>query len=143
MSVSGKVAVVGVDESERIGVVHGASTMQLHAEAARNALRDAGLSAGDVDGPSPRRADPRSASRDHAHQPRRDQREQLVLSYAPMLRFRQPSLFAANSVQILGRACLPKLAEGVKVRSAMTTDALPVRLLLATLAGWVIAINNM
>jgi acetyl-CoA acetyltransferase len=50
MSVSGKVAIVGVDESDRIGVVPGASTMQLHAEAARNALRDAGLGPADVDG---------------------------------------------------------------------------------------------
>jgi acetyl-CoA acetyltransferase len=50
MSVSGKVAIVGVDESDGIGVVPGASTMQLHAEAARNALRDAGLRPGDVDG---------------------------------------------------------------------------------------------
>jgi acetyl-CoA acetyltransferase len=47
---SGKVAIVGVDESDAIGVVPSKSTMQLHAESARNALRDAGLSVNDVDG---------------------------------------------------------------------------------------------
>ncbi len=47
---SGKVAIVGVDESDRIGVVPDKSALQLHAEAARNALRDAGLSVKDVDG---------------------------------------------------------------------------------------------
>ena len=48
--ISGKVAIVGVDESDQIGVVPDKSALQLHAEAARNALRDAGLSARDVDG---------------------------------------------------------------------------------------------
>ncbi|MCC6179543.1 MAG: thiolase [Chloroflexi bacterium] len=47
---SGKVAIVGVDESDRIGVVPDRSTISLHAEAARNALRDAGLTLADVDG---------------------------------------------------------------------------------------------
>jgi acetyl-CoA acetyltransferase len=47
---SGTAAIVGVDESDRIGVVPDKSTMQLHAEAARNALRDAGLDVKDVDG---------------------------------------------------------------------------------------------
>jgi acetyl-CoA acetyltransferase len=50
MKLSGRVAIVGVDESDQIGVVPEKSTMQLHAEAARNALRDAGLQARDVDG---------------------------------------------------------------------------------------------
>lgn len=50
VSLSGKVAIVGVDESDQIGVVPGKSTLQLHAEAARNALRDAGLGVRDVDG---------------------------------------------------------------------------------------------
>lgn len=50
MSLSGRVAIVGVDESDRIGVVPDRSTLQLQAEAARNALRDAGLSIRDVDG---------------------------------------------------------------------------------------------
>ena len=47
---SGKVAIVGVDESDRIGVVPDKSILQLHAEGARNALRDAGLTLKDVDG---------------------------------------------------------------------------------------------
>jgi acetyl-CoA acetyltransferase len=47
---SGTVAIVGVDESDAIGVVSNKSAMQLQAEAARNALRDAGLSLRDVDG---------------------------------------------------------------------------------------------
>jgi len=49
-SLSGKVAIVGVDESDQIGVVPDKSALQLHAEAARNALRDAGLTLKDVDG---------------------------------------------------------------------------------------------
>jgi acetyl-CoA acetyltransferase len=47
---SGKVAIVGVDESDEIGVVPNKSSMQLHAEAALNALNNAGLSVRDVDG---------------------------------------------------------------------------------------------
>jgi acetyl-CoA acetyltransferase len=47
---SGKVAIVGVAESDKIGVVPDKSAMQLHAEAARNALDEAGLSVRDVDG---------------------------------------------------------------------------------------------
>ncbi len=49
-SISGKVAIVGVDESDQIGLVPDKSAMQLHAEAARNALADAGLTLADVDG---------------------------------------------------------------------------------------------
>src|SRR5919199_484051 len=49
-SLSGKVAIVGVDESDRIGVVPDKSMLQLHAEGARNALKDAGLTLKDVDG---------------------------------------------------------------------------------------------
>jgi acetyl-CoA acetyltransferase len=49
-SLSGKVAIVGVEESDRIGIVSDKSAIQLQAEAARNALRDAGLSLRDVDG---------------------------------------------------------------------------------------------
>jgi len=49
-SLSGKVAIVGADESDQIGVVPDKSATQLQAEAARNALRDAGLSVRDVDG---------------------------------------------------------------------------------------------
>jgi acetyl-CoA acetyltransferase len=47
---SGKVAIVGVDESDKIGLVPDKSSIALHAEAARNALRDGGLSLSDVDG---------------------------------------------------------------------------------------------
>ena len=39
-SLSGKVAIVGVDESDRIGVVPDKSMLQLHAEGARNALKN-------------------------------------------------------------------------------------------------------
>jgi hypothetical protein len=49
-ALSGKVAIVGVDESDRIGAVPDTSMLQLHAEGARNALRDAGLTLKDVDG---------------------------------------------------------------------------------------------
>src|SRR5439155_2830874 len=45
-----KAAIVGADESDKIGTVPDKSQMQLHAEASRNALRNAGLSARDVDG---------------------------------------------------------------------------------------------
>jgi acetyl-CoA acetyltransferase len=45
-----QIAIVGVDESDEIGVVPHKSTMQLLAEAARNALIDAGLTLKDVDG---------------------------------------------------------------------------------------------
>ena len=38
-----KAAIVGTDESDEIGIVPGKSTLQLHAEAARNALADAGI----------------------------------------------------------------------------------------------------
>ena len=48
--ISGKVAIVGVAESDEIGIVPNKPAVQLQAEAARNALRDAGLTLGDVDG---------------------------------------------------------------------------------------------
>jgi acetyl-CoA acetyltransferase len=48
-NVSGKVAIVGVAESDQLGVVPDKSAIQLHAEAAHNALSEAGLSIGDVD----------------------------------------------------------------------------------------------
>ena len=47
---SGKAAIVGVAESDQIGRVPDKSPLQLHAEAARNALDDAGLKLSDVDG---------------------------------------------------------------------------------------------
>ena len=46
----GKVAIVGASESDEIGVAPHKSALTLHAEAARNALNDAGLAIGDVDG---------------------------------------------------------------------------------------------
>jgi acetyl-CoA acetyltransferase len=46
----GQIAIVGASETDRIGVVPDRSVIQLHAEAARNALADAGLTPADVDG---------------------------------------------------------------------------------------------
>lgn len=46
----GKVAIVGASESDEIGVLPDKSALTLHAEAARNALDDAGLTIADVDG---------------------------------------------------------------------------------------------
>ena len=43
-------AIVGVAESDQIGTVPNKSALALHAEAANNALRDAGLTRDDVDG---------------------------------------------------------------------------------------------
>ncbi|HVA73262.1 MAG TPA: hypothetical protein VNF71_01685 [Acidimicrobiales bacterium] len=50
MTVRGKSAIVGAAESTRIGVVPDMSALELHAESARLALADAGLSIADVDG---------------------------------------------------------------------------------------------
>ena len=47
---SKSVAIVGVAESDEIGVVADKSALALHAEAALNALEDAGLTKADVDG---------------------------------------------------------------------------------------------
>lgn len=44
------VAVVGAAETTRIGVIPDVSNLQLHADAALNALRDAALTLGDIDG---------------------------------------------------------------------------------------------
>ena len=46
----GNIGVVGAAETTEIGVLPGTSMLQLHAEAARNALADAGLSPVDIDG---------------------------------------------------------------------------------------------
>src|SRR5437867_9771316 len=46
---SGKFAIVGVAESDEMGIVPHKSALQLHAEAARNAITDAGLSKSDID----------------------------------------------------------------------------------------------
>jgi acetyl-CoA acetyltransferase len=45
----GTIAIVGAAESDEIGKVPGKSALMLHAEAARNALADAGLAAREVD----------------------------------------------------------------------------------------------
>src|SRR5438105_14301640 len=47
---SRKAAIVGAAESDRIGTVPDKSAIQLHAEAALNALDEAGLQLSDVDG---------------------------------------------------------------------------------------------
>jgi acetyl-CoA acetyltransferase len=46
---SGKFAIVGVAESDEMGILPHKSALQLHAEAARNAVADAGLSKTDID----------------------------------------------------------------------------------------------
>jgi acetyl-CoA acetyltransferase len=46
----GDIAVVGAAETTELGVIPGKSMIQLHADAAHNALADAGLRASDVDG---------------------------------------------------------------------------------------------
>ena len=46
----GRVAIVGASETDELGVLPDRSMIQLHAEAALNALADAGLTAADVDG---------------------------------------------------------------------------------------------
>lgn len=50
MSISGKTAIVGVAESDQIGRVPDKPAIMLHAEAARSALAEAGLTKDDVDG---------------------------------------------------------------------------------------------
>jgi len=45
-----KAAIVGTDESDEIGIVPHKSSLQHHAEAARNALDDAGIALSEVDG---------------------------------------------------------------------------------------------
>ena len=49
-SLSKRVAIVGVAESDEIGFVPGKSALQHHAEAAYNALEDAGIAKSEVDG---------------------------------------------------------------------------------------------
>ena len=46
----GGIAIVGASETTEIGSLPGISMLNLHADAARNALADAGLTTGDVDG---------------------------------------------------------------------------------------------
>jgi acetyl-CoA acetyltransferase len=50
MSIRGSTAIVGAAESERIGTVPELSALQLHADAARRAVADAGLEMSDIDG---------------------------------------------------------------------------------------------
>ncbi|MGI5242202.1 thiolase C-terminal domain-containing protein [Dactylosporangium sp. CA-139066] len=50
MSIRGKVAIVGAAESEQLGRITDKSALQLHAESAAAAIRDAGLSIDDIDG---------------------------------------------------------------------------------------------
>ena len=50
MSVRGKVAIVGAAETVTVGVIPGSSALQLHAEAALNAMRDCGISKAEIDG---------------------------------------------------------------------------------------------
>ena len=49
-SIRGKVAIVGASETDRLGTIPDMSRLALHAQAARNALADAGLQRKDVDG---------------------------------------------------------------------------------------------
>ncbi|HJY79811.1 MAG TPA: acetyl-CoA acetyltransferase, partial [Candidatus Binatia bacterium] len=48
-NLSGKFAIVGVAESDEMGILPHKSALQLHAEAARNAVADAGLIKSDID----------------------------------------------------------------------------------------------
>ena len=46
------IAVVGAAETTELGVIPGMSQIQLHADAALNAMKDAGLKPKDIDGTS-------------------------------------------------------------------------------------------
>jgi len=49
MSLKGRVAIVGADETDEIGIVPDMTPIMMHAQAARNALRDAGIDKSEVD----------------------------------------------------------------------------------------------
>ncbi len=49
MSLRNKIAIVGADETDNIGIVPDMTPIMMHAEAARNALRDAGIDKSEVD----------------------------------------------------------------------------------------------
>jgi acetyl-CoA acetyltransferase len=49
MSLKNKVAIVGADETDSIGIVPNMTPIMMHAQAARNALRDAGIEKSEVD----------------------------------------------------------------------------------------------
>ncbi len=50
MSLNKRVAIVGADETDQIGIVPNMTPIMMHAQAARNALRDAGIEKSEVDG---------------------------------------------------------------------------------------------
>jgi acetyl-CoA acetyltransferase len=50
VSVRGSVAIVGAAETDELGVLPDRSAIQLHAEAARNAIRDCGIDPSEIDG---------------------------------------------------------------------------------------------
>ena len=50
MSLRGKVAIIGAAETDSLGVIPDRSALQLHAEAALNAIRDCGISPSEIDG---------------------------------------------------------------------------------------------
>ena len=47
------IAIVGAAETTRLGVIPGTSQIQLHADAALNAMADAGLKPADIDASRP------------------------------------------------------------------------------------------
>jgi acetyl-CoA acetyltransferase len=49
MTLKNKVAIVGADETDQIGIVPNMTPIMMHAQAARNALRDAGIDKSEVD----------------------------------------------------------------------------------------------
>jgi acetyl-CoA acetyltransferase len=49
MSLKNRVAIVGADETDQIGIVPDMTPIMMHAQAARNALRDAGIDKSEVD----------------------------------------------------------------------------------------------
>src|ERR1700722_15768374 len=46
----GRVVVIGAAETDRLGIINDVSPVQLHAEAVRNAIEDAGITRDDIDG---------------------------------------------------------------------------------------------
>jgi acetyl-CoA acetyltransferase len=50
LSVRGRVAIIGAAETDRLGVIPDRSALQLHADAALNAMRDCGIDRSEIDG---------------------------------------------------------------------------------------------